>query len=144
MTVSKILAAALLFVFVSVSGAFAECDVCKAANEKEHKDYLNGVGARATQGATNVAFFWMEPMLEPVKVCNDDGKKYVENKEKFSAPNAVGAFSYGIFSGLGGACYRLATGAGELLTAPWPQRVMGPSDCEVCKTEDMKAKGYIS
>ena len=140
----KILATALLFVFVCTAGAYADCDVCKAANEKEHKDYLDGVGARTLQGSTNVAFSWMEVLLQPVKVCQDAGKKYCDDKQKFCPFNAIGTFCYGVASGVGSAGYRAVTGAGEVLTAAWPQRVLDPTNCEVCQTEDMKAKGYIS
>ncbi len=141
---AKIFSLALLTIFLGSATAFAECDICKAANEQQPKDYVQGVGAKVVQGSTNAGFSWLELFLQPVKVCNDAGKKYVDEKQSFHPMECAGTFLYGIASGVGSTGYRAGTGVGEILSALCPQRVMPATDCEACQTQDMKAKGYVS
>ena len=129
----KLLAIALLLIFVS-GFAYAECDVCKAANQKESTHYVDYTGAKLLQGATNVGFSWMELGLQPTKA-------YAQAK-KGDCPVQTGLG--GLANGVASACYRVVEGAGEILTAFWPQRVLAPANCEVCSVEKMKSQGIVS
>ena len=131
----KIFAFALLSIFLSTAAVYADCDTCKAANEKScSSHYLDSVGAKLVQGATNVGFCWLELGTQPVKAS-------VQAK-KGDCPLQV-AFK-GLANGVGSTCYYVANGAGQVLTCLWPQRVMAPAPCEVCNVEEMKAQGIVS
>ncbi len=130
---SRILGLALLLTCMT-SFAYAECDICKAANQKESSNYLNATGAKLAQGATNVGFSWMELGLQPVKSS--------AQRKKGDCP--IHAALTGVPSAVGSACYRVLQGTGEIITAFWPQRVMPVATCEVCNVEEMKVQGIVS
>ena len=130
----KILALALLSIFLSTAAVYADCDVCKGANEKSCSHYVDYVGARLLQGATNVAFCWLELGTQPVKAS--------AQAKKGDCPIQVGL--KGAANGVGSMGYYAANGIGQILTCLWPQRVLAPAPCEVCNVEEMKAQGIVS
>ena len=130
----KIITLVLLYIFLRAAGAYAECDICKAANQQTSSHYLDFTGARLLQGVTNVAFSWLELGLQPVKAS--------AQAKKGECPFNVGLA--GAAHGLGSAGYRIVEGSGEILTAFWPQRVLAPAECEVCHVEEMKSQGIVS
>jgi len=79
----------------------SSCAVCNAAASDS---YPNKVGGQLTRGVANTGLCWVELVNQPVKEVKGGG-------------NVV----YGIASGVGHTCLRLAQGIGEIVTCPTPR-----------------------
>ena len=85
----------------SESSSKGSCAVCNAAGSDQ---YWTKAGGQLSRGVANTGLCWVELVNQPVKEIKGGG-------------NVV----YGIASGVGHTCLRLAQGIGEIITCPTPR-----------------------